>query len=78
MRPLEEGFNAERRIMKRFRGKTRLGILLAFCWFCVVYILYLENHPYPWGVVFLVGVLPPVLIWGIVWVAAGFKRGGGA
>lgn len=64
-------------MMQRLGWKIRLGILLTFCWICLVYILYSENHPFPWDAVFLVGVVPPTLVWGIAWVVGGFKQQGG-
>lgn len=53
-------------------GKFRLGLLVSFLWLFAFSAIYV-----PWGgqwVAFLyVGVGPPVIAWGLIWVISGFR-----
>ena len=51
--------------------KTRAGLVVSGVWLCLVFMLADENHQV--GQLLGVGLLPLVVIWGVVWAVAGWR-----
>ncbi len=51
--------------------KTRIGLVLSGVWLCLVFMLAEDHH---WvQLIFGVGMLPLVILWGIVWAVSGWR-----
>ena len=51
--------------------KTRVGLVLSVVWLCLVFLVADENHRLSLGLG--LGLLPLVVIWGVVWAVAGWR-----
>jgi hypothetical protein len=52
--------------------KSRIGIVLSLTWLCLALLFSVEEEKF--GLFLLVGILPLLLIWGVVWTIAGWRR----
>ena len=66
-------------IVKRNIGAVRLGIFISVLW---ILFSFISIEPYKhtyyksqnWTEFFLIGIIPVILYWGIIWVISGFLR----
>ncbi len=58
-------------IIKRNKGAIRLGVLITVLWTIGSFVA-LEPYNRSWTV-FLIGIIPVVFYWGIIWVILGFS-----
>jgi len=55
-------------------GPRRLAVLVSCVWISVFLLLSLTDDQFPLIFFLSTGVAPVGLLWGIVWVIAGFRR----
>ena len=55
-------------------GPRRLALFVSAVWIVGVFFLSVANEfPRPWSFSLVFGVTPVALVWGVVWVVAGFR-----
>jgi hypothetical protein len=54
-----------------FGWKTRVGLVLSAVWVCLVFLIADDDHHV--GTVLGLGLLPLIILWGIVWAIAGWR-----
>ncbi len=64
--------------MNKTKGFLRIGIVLSVLWLIFVYLgyeIWWWAFPYPFVKGFIArGVLPLVVLWGLVWIITGFRN----
>lgn len=59
-------------------GLLRLSVLLSALWLSFLGLVAFSDQPWPsgqgWGQFLLLGVAPVGFVWGVWWVAQGFRR----